>query len=80
MFSSQLTFKSLCHELRHVWQYSRAMNPKSAEDLLYKQNFSNYISSDEQNYSLYSSQYIEKDAEMYANSIYSQYVSSTTQF
>lgn len=35
---------TIAHELRHAYQYQRAMNPESLTDMLYRLNFDNYIS------------------------------------
>lgn len=79
LFSAQYTFTSICHELRHVWQYNRTKSPETEADFKYKQNFANYISSDGQSYSSYSSQFIEQDAEMYANTLYTQLIKNANQ-
>lgn len=34
---------TIAHELRHAYQYQKAMNPESLLDMLYRVNFENYI-------------------------------------
>lgn len=72
LFSAQYNYHPLCHEMRHVWQYSRAQNPQTEEDIVFKYNFENYISDDQ--YNDYITQYIERDANIYADMLYMQLI------
>lgn len=63
---------TIAHELRHAYQYMRAEDPITLEDLLFRVNFENYISPEYNrkgecvNFYDYYSQYIEADARAYA--------------
>lgn len=74
MFSSVSSLKALAHELRHAWQWGNASCPEDDFDYMLLRNFNNYISSD--NYNSYSSQYIEVDANNFANWVYNEYIST----
>lgn len=67
--SAQDMYLSIYHEMRHIWQYQKAKNPQTQEDWMYKYNFDNYIPGDI-GYDIYSQQYIEIDAESYAEISY----------
>lgn len=59
------TADTVSHEFRHAYQYQRAQNPVSERDLLFSENFDNYVSP-EQDYSGYKDQILESDARDYA--------------
>lgn len=59
---------TIIHEMRHCWQHIRASLPleyQNDEDLIFKQNFENYINP-EDNYRAYLSQPVEIDARAFA--------------
>ncbi len=64
---------TIAHEMRHAYQFQRAMNPETRVDLLYLVNFENYITPiaiGEGKYLFftdYQDQYIEAEARAFAN-------------
>lgn len=63
---------TIAHEMRHAYQFQRAMNPESYMDLLYAYNFANYITPymDEDgyvNFIDYQDQLIEAEARAFAS-------------
>lgn len=64
---------TIAHEMRHAYQFQRAMNPETRVDLLYLVNFDNYITPipiGEGKYLFftdYQDQYIEAEARAFAN-------------
>lgn len=61
-------FNTLAHEYWHAHQYERANNPKSFRDMLYYDNFRNYISPDV-DYEGYYNQLLEVEARSFASKI-----------
>lgn len=59
---------TVAHELWHALQYQRASNPKTRQDLMYAENFSNYISPSE-DFEAYQSQILESEARAFAQQI-----------
>lgn len=56
--------ETIAHEMRHAWQYVRALNPLTEQDELFKYEFENYIEA-EDNLGEYYQQSIEVDAREY---------------
>ena len=59
---------TVAHELWHALQYQRASNPQTRQDLMYAENFSNYISPSE-DFEAYQSQILESEARAFAQQI-----------
>jgi hypothetical protein len=59
------TADTVSHEFRHAYQYQRAQNPVSERDILFRENFDDYVSP-EQDFSGYKDQILESDARDYA--------------
>ena len=59
---------TISHEYRHAYQHGRAQNPRSDEDLAFRDNFDNYISAS-RDYEGYQSQLVESDARQYAQAV-----------
>ena len=59
---------TVAHELWHALQYQRATNPQTRQDLMYAENFSNYISPSE-DFEAYQSQILESEARAFAQQI-----------
>lgn len=73
--SAQYMFKTITHELRHLWQYQKTQNPITKEDFDFKNNYDNYTKP-ESDYAIYSTQIIEQDAESFTNELYQQVIDS----
>jgi hypothetical protein len=56
---------TVSHEFRHAYQYQHAQNPVSERDLLFSENFDNYVSP-EQDFAGYKDQILESEARDYA--------------
>ena len=59
---------TVAHELWHARQYERSQNPRSKQDLMYAENFNDYITPEE-DFEGYQSQILESEARAFANQI-----------
>lgn len=59
---------TVAHELWHALQYQRASNPQTRQDLMYAENFADYITPEE-DFEGYQSQILESEARAFAQQI-----------
>ena len=71
MDDAKETADTVAHETRHCWQHERADDPKTEQDLRFKDNFDDYIQP-EDDFAAYQAQPVESDARAYAENITDQ--------
>ena len=75
LISSTVSLKALSHELRHAWQWDNASNPTDEFDYMLLDNFKSYTTYNS-DYKGYETQYVEVDADNFADWVYNEFIST----